>query len=211
MSDFNFTISGGSSKRLLTKGKYCAADIVVTAEGGGGGGDSQLDAVIDRSITDVSSNATSIGNHAFEGCFGLKTANCPEATSTGQYAFSYCSNLESVNFPKLTIVGDRAFESCQSLRSADFPKVTSIGTAAFMYTYISALILRSEKAATLLHNNAFLGSWIANGKGYIYIPAALKDTYASATNWSKYATQFRALEDYTVDGTITGELDPNKI
>ena len=53
--------------------------------------------------------------------------------------------------------------------------------------------------------------------GYIYVPRALlSDTdetkdYRRATNWSTFATQFRALEDYTVDGTTTGELDPNKI
>ena len=33
----------------------------------------------------------------------------------------------------------------------------------------------------------------------------------AATNWSTYAAQFRALEDYTVDGTTTGELDETKI
>ena len=36
MSEFNITIPGGESKRLLTGGKYCPADIVVTAEGGSG-------------------------------------------------------------------------------------------------------------------------------------------------------------------------------
>jgi hypothetical protein len=53
--------------------------------------------------------------------------------------------------------------------------------------------------------------------GYFYVPRALlsdddatKD-YRRATNWATYASQFRALEDYTVDGTITGDLDPNKI
>lgn len=30
----NLTIEGGTSKRLLTAGKYCPEDIVVTAEGG---------------------------------------------------------------------------------------------------------------------------------------------------------------------------------
>ena len=52
---------------------------------------------------------------------------------------------------------------------------------------------------------------IASGAGYIYVPAALVDSYKVATNWSTYAAQFRALEDYTVDGTTMGELDPNKI
>ena len=33
----------------------------------------------------------------------------------------------------------------------------------------------------------------------------------TASIWSTYASQIRALEDYTVDGTVTGELDPSKI
>ena len=40
----NITVEGGSSKRLLTAGKYCPEDIVVTATGGGGGGESGLPA-----------------------------------------------------------------------------------------------------------------------------------------------------------------------
>ena len=53
--------------------------------------------------------------------------------------------------------------------------------------------------------------------GYFYVPRALlSDTdstkdYRQATNWSTYSTQFRALEDWTVDGTITGEMDWDKI
>lgn len=36
MSEFNVEVAGGSSVRLLTKGKYCDRDIVVTATGSGG-------------------------------------------------------------------------------------------------------------------------------------------------------------------------------
>lgn len=35
MSEHNITVQGGSSVRLLTKGKYCDSDIIVRAEGGG--------------------------------------------------------------------------------------------------------------------------------------------------------------------------------
>lgn len=35
MSEYNITVEGGTSKRLLTAGKYCDRDIVVTATGGG--------------------------------------------------------------------------------------------------------------------------------------------------------------------------------
>jgi hypothetical protein len=47
--------------------------------------------------------------------------------------------------------------------------------------------------------------------GYIYVPSPLVEGYKAATNWSAFASQFRVLEDYTVDGTTMGALDPNKI
>lgn len=37
MSEINITIQGGTTKRLLTAGKYCPSDILVTAEGSSGG------------------------------------------------------------------------------------------------------------------------------------------------------------------------------
>ena len=46
---------------------------------------------------------------------------------------------------------------------------------------------------------------------YIYVPSALIDSYKAATNWTTFSTQFRALENYTLDGTINGLLDPSKI
>ena len=38
MADIEITVDGGSSARLLTAGKYCDRNILVTATGGGGGG-----------------------------------------------------------------------------------------------------------------------------------------------------------------------------
>ena len=60
-------------------------------------------------------------------------------------------------------------------------------------------------------SNAFLGTKIASGTGYIYVPASLSASYKTAGNWTAFSNQFRALEDYTVDGTVTGDLDESKI
>lgn len=77
--------------------------------------------------------------------------------------------------------------------------------------------------ATLANTNAFTGCYHLLGtKNTTYNPNALKDcyiyvqselvsSYQTASNWSTHSTQFRALEDYTVDGTIDGELDPIKV
>jgi hypothetical protein len=169
--------------------------------GGGSGGD--IDALIDRSITEISSNVEKVGEYAFQGCANLTTADFPVATSIGEYAFHSCTNLTTADFPVATSIGNRAFQGCGRL---------------------TALLLRnSSQIVTLSNTDAFKNCYHLLGTtnatynpqglkdGYIYVPSALVDTYKAATNWTTFADQFRALEDYTLDGTTTGALDPNKI
>lgn len=203
-----------------------------------GGGD--IDALIDRSITEITSNAESIGDSTFSNCNLLTIVNFPLATYIGGNAFSSCGKLKTVDLPSAVSISTSAFDSCLALKTVDFPLVKtisnnafnsclaletvnlslvkSIGSGSFMgCKALSSLIIRSETICTLITTFAFNSSSIASGTGYIYVPKSLlsdddatKD-YRRATNWSTYATQFRALEDYTVDGTINGELDESKI
>ena len=81
-----------------------------------------------------------------------------------------------------------------------------MGQGLFQDSSITALVLRGSAVPTL----SGVLYWSGNIK-YIYVPAALVDSYKVATNWSTYEAKFRALEDYTVDGTTTGDLDETKI
>ena len=207
------------------------------AGGGGGSGDhADEDAIVSRTITDYTndrvmsigqsafrycyalttvdfSQATSIGEHAFDRCNNLTSANFPAATSIGLNAFEYCTNLTSADFSAATSIGQSALFYCTNLTSANFPAATSIGSGAFSYcSKLTSLILRvTTQVCTLSNTSAFNNTPIKSGTGYIYVPAALIDSYKTATNWTTYANQFRALESYTVDGTTTGELDPTKV
>lgn len=213
MSEFNITVEGGSSIRLPTAGKYCDRDIVITAEGGDDTETiAKLNAVIDRSIVEIRSDVEKIGDYAFYNCLQLTTADFPVTKSIGLYAFRGCSQLTTADFPIATSIGNGVLYNCSKLTTADFPAVTSIEMYAFRgCSKLNALALRSQSLCSLSNSNAILGTPISSGTGYIYVPSSLVDTYKSETNWSTYATQFRALEDYTVDGTITGELDADKI
>ena len=175
-----------------------------------GGGD--IDALIDRSITEISSSsATSIGSYAFYSCIALTTADFPVATSIGSDAFYSCVALTTADFPVATSIGSYAFYFCRALTTADFPVATSIESNAFRScSKLKSLLLRGNNVCTLSNTSAFSSTPISSGTGYIYVPSSLIEQYKAKTNWSTYSAQFRALEDYTVDGTITGELDPAK-
>lgn len=208
-----------------------------------GGGD--IDALIDRSITEISSNVTSIGDAAFEDCESLITADFPLVTSIGGGAFTWCKSMKSINFPSATSIGISAFSYCNGLTSVVFPEVTSIGTSAFVsckniekadfhknvsfgaYTFryghsLIALILRSTTMCRLSVVTAFSECYKLKGledetynpageRGYVYVPASLVDSYTADASWASIGVEFRAIESYTVDGTITGELDASKI
>ena len=185
MSEFNIEVEGGSSVRLPTGGKYCPKDIIVTAKGGSSAGGGDLDAFIEGTITEISIGVTSVRSYAFNECAELTRVNVPNATIFHTYAFRRCYLLDRIDCFATTI-SSNAFNECMSLK---------------------AVILRSETMCKLSSTNVFsncyhiLGTqnnaYNPNGDkdGYIYVPANLVDAYKSATNWSTYASQIRALED----------------
>ena len=129
------------------------------------------------------------------------------ATSIGDYAFFHCFNLTSVTMPA-TSVGKDAFTNCYELARVDC-HAASIGNYAFSGgRSLTSVILRSDTVCTLSNTKAFNGCYHILGTenslynptgakdGYIYVPRALVDSYKSATNWSTYASQIRAIEDY---------------
>ena len=61
----------------------------------------------------VTYSVTSIGNYAFDDCFGLKSVTIPNSvTSIGEWAFAHCTGLTSVTIPNsVTSIGEWAFAS----------------------------------------------------------------------------------------------------
>jgi hypothetical protein len=123
-----------------------------------------------------------------------------------------------VNIPNCTSLGDSAFFGCSALTILDLPSVANINQAAFQNSAnFSHLILRSATLCHLKNKNAFSASPFASGKagGALLVPRSLVESYKTATNWSVIwgygHNRFLALEDYTVDGTITGEIDWDKL
>ena len=53
-------------------------------------------ALVDKTITNVSSEVTTVGAYTFYGCDKLTSVDLPNATSIDDYAFEYCTNLRAV-------------------------------------------------------------------------------------------------------------------
>ena len=60
----------------------------------------------------------------------------------------------------------------------------------------TVVIRNTTKVALLNMGNAFSGTKIASGTGYIYVPDELVDSYKVATNWVTYANQIKPLSEY---------------
>ena len=140
---------------------------------------------------------TSIGDHAIQACTGMTSANIRKAESIGTYAFESCVALSEADFPVATSVGTYAFYNCTALTTADFSAAVSLQAYAFQgCRALTKLILRYTGGVCSLGSNALKSSAIASSTGYIYVPAALVDSYKENSSWSAYANQIRAIEDY---------------
>lgn len=126
---------------------------------------------------------TEIGSSVFNGCYGLRSIDTGEA---------------------LTKIGSTAFGNCPALAFVKVPAtLTSIGSTAFgPSTGIGCFLCYATTPPTL--SGALPSFWTYGG--YIYVPRASISTYESTTNWSAAAGYYRAIEDYTDDGTLSGNF-----
>lgn len=156
-------------------------------------------------------NVTLVKSYAFINNSKLVTLNLPNLTNGSSYMFANCSALARLDLPKLGDLSNFAIDGCTSLEVLDLGVATTINARFYSNVNLATLILRNPNVVCSSSLSNFNVTKIGNGEGYIYVPRALLNDYKVATNWSVYANQIRALEDYTVDGTITGELDETKI
>ena len=191
------------------------------------------DALISGTLTTYThSRRISLRSHAISSCANLQTVDLPNCTGIAHYVFQDCTSLNYVNLPKIKGLGAStfagctilptivlpgvmsvalsSFKGCTSLHTVDLPLASSLASSSFNNTSsLTSLILRrTSGVCSLSATNVFTGS---SSTFYVYVPAAFIEQYKVATNWITYATRFRALENYTVDGTVSGALDPTKI
>lgn len=140
-------------------------------------GDSALtDSIIDRSITELQD----------------------EVMMTLQpYALASCSSLKKGVFGGVTEVLNDCFSECEELETLDFYAPVEFDASALQgLPNLKTLILRSNTMCDASSGALLSYTPIGEGTGYIYVPAALVDSYKHDFIWGSYADQIRAIEDY---------------
>lgn len=173
--------------------------------------------------------ATKLESYVFNDCTNLVEVNLPQV-KTAETGMISNSKITSINLPSLENAKDTFLYNNNELTLIDFRSVKKIYSRAVSGSRkLRAVIIRTDTLCALSNVDAFNNCYHFHGTvdetynpngdkdGYFYVPRAwLSDDdatkdYRRATNWTTFETQFRALEDYTVDGTIYGELDLTKI
>lgn len=167
---------GGTSDPLVYPDGFVTA-IQAIETGSGGGSDELVNSLVERTISGTYVNNT--------------------VTIIGRYGLAGCTKLTSVVLPAVRTTDGNSMNGCSEIIKADFSNLQNIRYSTFYSNKkLVTLIIRTQAVAKLEKTSAFKDTPIASGTGYVYVPSALVDSYKSATNWSTYADQIRAIEDY---------------
>ncbi len=135
----------------------------------------------------IPSTVTTIGQSAFNACFGLTSITIPESvTNIGDDAFDSCRGLTSITIPNsVTSIGDYAFWDCRGLTSVTIGNsVTSIGEVAFAgCSGLTDFNCFAENVPdTQIY--AFASSNIENAT--LHVPAPSINKYSNTEPWKNF-------------------------
>ena len=153
------------------------------ASGGGSGGDEYAVArsILEATITEyVDEHLTSIASYRLRESTNLIYVCAPSVQSIGTYAFTACKNLEKVDLRDIETLSAYSFSNCSNLRILIIRNTNAVCSAV----------------STSLTGTAIWATASGSRNGYVYVPAALVDSYKESSGWSKYPDQIRAIEDY---------------
>lgn len=113
----------------------------------------------------IKEGVTSIGDYAFNSCYGLTSVSIPDSvTRIGNEAFAECKRLTSIQIPNSVIsIGYFAFFQCESLSSIDIPdRLTNIGKNAFDGTIW--LESKQNESPLVIENGVLIDGSTSNGE-----------------------------------------------
>ena len=180
MANIQISVSKNGTTTLATAGKYCDRNIdIVTDVPTSDAEEAVVDGILSGTIEELYNDRVSvITQRALQGRESLRVAKLLAVKEVQQNAFSACASLETVEIKGGISIGWQAFSNCKALK---------------------ALVIRenpANKLTSLANTNAFDGSSIADGTGYVYVPDNSVNSYKSAAKWSTFAGQIKPLSEY---------------
>ena len=171
---------------------------------GFGTGGNEIVQFIENKITNFSNEElTAISDYGLAGKTNMQSLYIPNVVSVGGFAFDGCEALTEIHFEKhITFKSEKwpymFLRGALNAVKIEFNDGFTVSGSYLFYNLanLKAVIIRGGNVSQLNTANHFNGSSIANGTGYIYVPAVLVDQYKAATNWITIADQIRAIEDY---------------
>lgn len=140
----------------------------------------------------------------------------PSLTGTLAYgAFQNTKVKKVLNLGSITIIGGTsdgrgpygsynswgAFKNCVELTYAELPSTLATIQRQVFYgcSSLQILICRATTPPALSNTDAFTGTPIASGTGFIYVPDASVSAYQGSTNWSTYASKIKGISELSTD------------
>ena len=146
------------------------------------GGTEEIGALIDGTITSVTSDVQTIKYAAFYGCTSLTSVNLPNVISINVMAFNGCTSLTNIYLPSATIIYDDAFRNCSNLTNAIFDNLTEMRTYVFRSCTSLTDITIGTNSVCQIYSNSIPAS--ATHHITIHVPSNLIASYQTATNWA---------------------------
>ena len=147
----------------------------------------------------ILTKVTGTGTYMCYLCSALERAVLLSVRYLNNYAFQKCTSLAEITVPKVETLQRNCFDSCGALTSFDGPSsLWQINTQTFLNcSRLETLILRNpNRVVALVNADAFSGTPIVAGTGYVYVPRNLIPEYEADSVWQSYISQIRAIEDY---------------
>lgn len=95
-----------------------------------------MDKLVDRSITELVTGVTKIGQYALANSLNLTTASGENVETIDTRAFYYCRKLTEINFPNVVTIKDNAFYNCPLTKELTFTKLVTASYSSFNSTKI---------------------------------------------------------------------------
>lgn len=170
-------------------------------------------------------------SNMFKDCYEL--TNVPDLDTSGVYFFdNMFENCRSLKFaPRLKTENaetmNNMFSDCHKLKKVDISYYAGAEINYWCYNChsLKAIIIRhtgNGSPDAYYAEEAFTNCYRLEGTFddmynpeelqdcYIYVPRDKINIFKMSTFWFNYKERFRALEDYTLDGTLDGVFDDEK-